>query len=122
MDSKIFLVLFVLIAVAKTSTGLKCYACSSSPSIYSRDCDLGTPNVRYGTCPTKKKYYCITRRTNDANGNSTVLRDCSSNPTSKDYSCSSDYCNPATTTRPHIWIWTFGLLVVSFFSKIENFI
>ncbi len=103
------------------STGLKCYACSSSPSIYSRDCDLGTPNVRFGTCPTNQKYYCITRRTNDVNGecksftfpksnkkncclnsekgNSTVLRDCSSNPTSKDYSCTSDYCNPATTTR-----------------------
>nr|CAH0104273.1 unnamed protein product [Daphnia galeata] len=55
--------------------------------------------VRSGTCPTNKKHYCIIRRTNYTDGSGSVLRDCSSKPSTLDFSCSSDLCNHATTTH-----------------------
>ena len=82
--------------------------------------------VRSGTCPTNKKHYCIIRRTNytdgeceifcfickmldqwiynflftnSRTGSGSVLRDCSSKPSTLDFSCSSDLCNHATTTH-----------------------
>ena len=114
------------------AAGLKCYACSSSSSIYDIDCDQGTSKVRSGTCPTNKKHYCIIRRTNytdgeceifrfickmldqwiynflftnSRTGSGSVFRDCSSKPSTLDFSCSSDLCNHATTTHRNKMIY-----------------
>nr|CAH0113596.1 unnamed protein product [Daphnia galeata] len=112
MDTKIFLIILILITVLRTSTGksirLKCYACSSSSSIYDIDCDQGTSKVRSGTCPTNKKHYCIIRRTNYTDGSGSVLRDCSSKPSTLDFSCSSDLCNHATMTHRNKKIYFEG--------------